>query len=53
MKWFVVDVSVLSILTGAADANPVNEVVLLQSNFETKIQKPWRPNNFARVLCLV
>ena len=50
MKSFLVDVS---ILTGATDANPVNEVVQPLSDFETKIQETWRPNNFTSVLCLV
>ena len=42
-----------SILTGATDANPVNEVVQLLSDLETKIQEAWRPHNFTRVLWLV
>ena len=47
MKSFLVDVS---ILTGATVADPENNVVQLQSDFETKIQEAWRPNNFARFL---
>ena len=50
MKSFLVDVS---ILPGATNANPVNKVVQLLSDFKTKIQEAWRPNNFKRVLCLV
>ena len=53
MKKFFVDVSVLSILPGATDANPVNEVVQLLSDFETKIQEALEPNNFTRAFCLV
>ena len=49
MKSFLVDVS---FLTGATDTNPVNEVVQLLSDFETKIQEAWRPNNFTSVLSL-
>ena len=43
----------VSILIGATDANPANEVVQLLSDFETKIQEAWRPNNFTNVLCVV
>ena len=50
VKSFPVDVSILTL---AMDANPVNEVVKLLPDFETKIQEARRPNNFTRVLCLV
>ena len=50
VKGFHVDVSVLSILTGAADANPANKVVYLLLTFQTKIQEAWRPKNFTSVL---
>ena len=53
MKSFLVDVSVLSILTGATNASPVNKLVWLLSDFETKTQEAWRPNNLTSVLCLV
>ena len=53
MKSSLVDVSVLSTLTGATDANRVNKVVQLLSDFETKIKEAWRSNNFTRVLCFV
>ena len=39
MNSFLVDVSVLSILTGATDANAVNEVLQFLSDYETKIQE--------------
>ena len=42
MKGFLVDVPVLSILTSETDANPVNGVVQVLSDFETKIQEAWR-----------
>ena len=48
------DVSVLSILAGATDANPLNKVVQLLSDLETKIQEGvWRPNDSMGVLWLV
>ena len=50
MKKFLVNVSILA---SATDANPVNKVVQLLSDFETKIQEAWRPNNFTKVPCLV
>ena len=46
VKSFPVDVSILTL---AMDANPVNEVVKLLPDFETKIQEARRPNNFTRV----
>ena len=49
MKKFLLDVSTL---TGATDANPANKVVQLLSDFETKTQEAWRPNNLTRVLCI-
>ena len=47
VKKFLVNVSTL---TGATDANPVNKVVQLLSDFETETQEAWRPNNLKRVL---
>ena len=47
------DVPVLSIPTDATDANPVNKAVQFLSDFQTKIQEAWRPNNLTRVLCLL
>ena len=43
----------VSILIGATDANPVNEVMQVLSDFETEIQEARRPTNFTRVLCVV
>ena len=40
----------VSVLTGATDANPVNKLVQLLSDLETKIQVAWRPNNLTSVL---
>ena len=40
----------VSILTGETDANPVIKAVQLLSDFETKIQEAWRPNNLTSSL---
>ena len=50
VKRFFVHVPVLSVLTGAKDANPVNETMQLLLEFETEIQEAWRSNNFTRVV---